>query len=141
MPKNFKRSIRGYDAESIQQEINTINQMYDNKIQELKKEIFAQTHQRQLLRNEYNKLKQEFGDRVELQEQIKDKLYEKYLEILEQQLITKRKTDHSIAELENQVKLRQEELSKYKGYSNKVKSDILRVRDSFKSILEEGDEI
>lgn len=141
MPDMFKRTFRGYDTESVQQEIDKINRQFEEKINELKKEIVAKTNEKESLEREFDKLKQTFGNRADMQESIKEKLLEEYLDVSHKHLKAVRQMEESISDLKNKVKVKQEELSKYKGYSNKIKSDILKIRDRFENILEwKGDD-
>jgi len=137
MPEMFKRSIRGYDFQSVQQEIDIINQAYEMKIKELKKEIVSQTHQNELLAMDRAKIKQDLDKREEIQDRIKNDLLEKHMDASNKHLSAKRKMQNAIDDLQNHVKMKQEELAKYKRYSDKIKKDILKIRDNYETLIEE----
>ncbi|RNC62979.1 MAG: hypothetical protein AWM53_01702 [Candidatus Dichloromethanomonas elyunquensis] len=137
MSEMFKRSFFGYDLESVQQEIDRINQQYELKAKGLKMEMTELNHQKELLRVEYNNVKQEVDFRENKKEFIKNQLFEKYIDLSDKHLAAKHKMEDSIAILKNQVQIKQEELSKYKGYSNKIRTDILKIKDIFETLLEE----
>ena len=138
MHRMFKRSLIGYDLNSVQQEIDRLSAEYEIRIKELKDELTNHTHQRELLRTEYEKLKQDLEDRLNIEKTIKDKLYEKYIVVAEKRLDAEKKMEEAAVELKEQVKHRQIMLAKYKDYQTNIKSDMFRIRDRFENILDEG---
>lgn len=136
MHRMFKRSFIGYDLNSVQQEIDRISAEYETRIKEFKDELTNQTHQRKLLRTEYEKLKQDIEERLNIQNSIKDKLYDKYIVVAEKRLDAERRMEEATTELKEQVKLKQIVLARYKDYQTNIKSDMFRIRDRFENILD-----
>lgn len=141
MHQMFKRSLIGYDLNSVQQEIDNISAKYETRIKELKEELTNHTHQRELLRIEYERLKQDIEGRLNIETSIKDKLYEKYIVVAEKRLDAERRMEEAATELKDQVKLKQIMLDKYKDYQTNIKSDMFRIRDRFENILDDGEGI
>lgn len=141
MHRMFKRSLIGYDLNSVQQEIDNISAKYENRIKELKEELTNHIHQREMLRSEYERLKQDIEGRLNIETSIKDKLYEKYIVVAEKRLDAENRMEEAATELKNQVKLKQIMLDKYKDYQTNIKLDMFRIRDRFENILDDGEGI
>lgn len=141
MHRMFKRSLIGYDSNSVQQEINKISGEYEARMKALKDQLTHHTHQRELIRTEYEKLKQDLKDRLNIQNSIKDKLFEKYIVVAEKRLDAEKRLEEAAMELRDQVKIKQIVLDKYKDYQTNIKSDMFRIREKFESIVDEGEGI
>ena len=120
----------------MEQEIERNNLQHENQISELKKEITKEMDKRELLKLELEESRQKFEHAKELKENIKNSLFENYMDMVIRHQTEIKRLEASILELNHTVIMKQSELSKYNGYLNRIKSDILRLRDKFDCILE-----
>lgn len=140
MEKKFKRALTGYDMDSIQQEIEKLDVEHKLRLSELRQEIAVQALKREALKTELDKIQHIVQERKKVEDTIKDRLFAKYLEFFYRHKSESQSMEESIIELQVQLKSKQAELEKYQGYLDKIKSDILNVRDNFEDILKEGAE-
>ena len=70
----FKRSFLGYDPTAVTDKLEVVNQKFARKSSELRQELAAQVHLKELLKIEVDRVKLNLSAKVALQDQITQRL-------------------------------------------------------------------
>lgn len=132
-----KRSLFGYHPDSVRLTIEAIKREHEQKINELKKELSQQIHQRELLRSEIDRVKKDVELRLGMKQQIAQSLVDAHLLGTNKVLQTMQAAEQTEKDLKAVIRQHQAELAKLQETMSRLESDLVGIADHYESLLEE----
>lgn len=139
---NFKHSIFGYEPVSVTNKLTSIEHEFSREFNGLCQEKDNLIQQKERLMKEIEELKQQISIRVDLRDDIGNRLMDAYLKDSLNYLAEMKLVEKSEGELAGKISEREMVLLKLQAEKVKMKNDISELILSYRSMLErleEGD--
>lgn len=133
---DFKRSLIGYDAESVDKLMQEREARFRVEVQDLNRELAAETHQLELLRVEIERLKGESRQRLQLQDEISLELLKVYMSSVAQTAQDVQAAEREQRRVLDKMGERQSELEALKNEIKSMHNDFQAIANRYKKILD-----
>lgn len=140
MASSFKRSFFGYDPVSVVNELLFIDQEFAQKREELRRGLEIQVQQKELLKNEVEKLRQELAPKLGLQDDISSRLLTAHLKGTEKVITAIKGMKQTESNLTHKINERKKELLRLHNVTGKMSNEFLETATRYGTILSWGKE-
>ncbi len=140
MTLKFKRSLRGYDPVAVADKLVALDQEFTLKCAEMRQELAAQVHQRELLKIEVDRLKRELAAKVAMQNDLTERIVTVHLNATEKVINAMKDAEKNELVIANLISVRKRELNELSNSSSKMKDEFLALATYYSTILDMGKE-
>lgn len=140
MTTNFKRSFRGYDSVSVVRELSLLEQEFVQKREELRQELANQVQQKETLRTEVERLKNELAPTINMQDDITQCLVNAHFKATEKIISSIKDMEAKELDLANKIEARKKELNRLHSVTNKMSREFLDTATRYGTMLSWGKE-
>ena len=127
MTLKFKRSFIGYDPTAVADELEAFNQEFARKSSELRQELAAQVHLKELLKIEVDRVKLNLSAKVALQDEITHRLVTAHFSAAKKVLDALKEVEQNELETNKFLSVRKEELNELSLSSSKMRDEFLSL--------------
>lgn len=137
MIKKIKRALYGVDPHAFKRELEKITMEFNGEKAELQQELAKLVHQRELLRDELEKLQQEIQLRISLQDNISHQLFNDLINITEHVLTEINNAETTQKDALTKVATLEDKLNAIRSQITKMTGEILSMTERYESIIEQ----
>ena len=135
MAQKFKRSLRGYDPVAVEERLVALEQEFTLKCTELRQEQANQVHHRELLKVEVDRIKQELGAKVALQNDLTGRIVAVHLAATEKVIDALKSDEQKELAIVNLISDRKRELNELSHGSSKMRDEFLALATHYGTML------
>ena len=136
----FKRSFIGYDPTAVADKLETINQKFARKSTELRQELAAQVHLKELLKIEVDRIKLNLSAKVAIQDEITQRLVTAHFTAAKKVIDAIKDVEKNEIETTKSISVRKEELNELSLRSSKMRNEFLSLAARYGNVFGWGNE-
>lgn len=136
MVKKIKRVLYGYDPKAFAVKLEEMKAEFNEDKVILQQEMANLVHQRELLRAEVERYKQEILVRASLQNDISHHLFDAYFKATEHVLSEINSAEKAQKDVLVKVAARQDELSRIRAHMVRMTEEILTIAEQYEFIID-----
>lgn len=135
MDSNFRRSFKGYDPVSVANELSIMDQEFTHKRDELRKTLETRVQQKQILKEEINKLNQELAPLMSIQDKISSRLVSAHIKASETVINAIKEMEEFEQVLTNMISERKDELNRFYLAKEKMSKDFIQTATRYGNMV------
>lgn len=136
MVPRFGRALPGDDLEELNRLIERENQEFEDRRQNLIKELAYLIHEKELLKEKAKRAEAQLRDSLALRNNIANQLFESYMQSIEKSAATIRTVEESMGDLKNLLDNKNAELQRLKRSIGKMREEFAGLAGRYENMLE-----